>query len=101
MPKTVLKIDTSATGEPNVYIHPGLLEELEQFCRYTQSEATQPYDLYNVTKAANEAIAWWLQREAVTVVRSCMRSPQEHADREAEARRGRMELVTPCIGRAG
>jgi hypothetical protein len=28
MPKTKLNIDASSTGEPNVYIHPGLLEEL-------------------------------------------------------------------------
>jgi hypothetical protein len=45
MPKNKLKIDASSTGEPNPYIHPGLLEELATFCSCTQSMAA---------KAANE-----------------------------------------------
>lgn len=83
MPKTQLRIDASSTGELNVYIHPGLLEELATFCSCTHSMAKQPYDVYNVTKAANEAIALWMQREGMTVMASVMRSPQEHTDREA------------------
>ena len=50
--------------KPNLHIMPGLLKELETFCTFTQSRATQPYDLYDFTKAANEAIALWLQRQA-------------------------------------
>jgi hypothetical protein len=50
-----------------------LLEELATFCGRTQSMAKQPYDVYNATKAANEAIALWMQREGMTIMASVMR----------------------------
>jgi hypothetical protein len=35
--------------------------------------AKQPNDVYNVTKAANAAIALWMQRKGMTVMASVMR----------------------------
>jgi hypothetical protein len=77
----------------NLHIKPELLAELEHFCRLTQG-AARPWDRYDATKAANEAIAHWLQTEGVVIMMRVSRSPEEQVELTARARRQQMELVT-------